>query len=188
MSERYQVTIEEGLENAGYKISTKCWLDDYDREFRQARQSWKDIVTEQTKGMSFHEIMATAIEMPFHYPAGREINESDVKASDTDTAIYVLARQAGEGHNRKNEKGDYQLADIEYRNLKFLAQTYSNTILIINVSSPVDLVFMDEITGIDAVVFSAPGGMEGGNALADVAGVMKRVLNGLESMRIELRK
>ena len=46
-------------------------------------------------------------------PAGRPISQEDIENSDTDTAIYVLSRQAGEGGDRKAEKGDLFITDEE---------------------------------------------------------------------------
>ena len=45
-------------------------------------------------------------------PAGRAITQKDIIDSDTDTAIYVLSRQAGEGGDRKAEKGDMFISEI----------------------------------------------------------------------------
>ena len=47
----------------------------------------------------------------FRLPAGPVITEDDL--GDTDQCVYVLSRQAGEGGDRKPEKGDYLLSDEE---------------------------------------------------------------------------
>src|SRR5699024_31158 len=102
------------------------------------------------------------------YPSGRAITAQDIADSDTDTALYVLTRQAGECNDRRLEPGDYCLTDTEREHLRTVAEGYAHTILVINVGGLIDLGFLDEIPGIDAVVLFVQGGEEGGNALADV--------------------
>ena len=46
-----------------------------------------------------------------------------MKKEETETAIYVLSRNSGEGKDREYRKGDYLLTDREIENLKFLAET-----------------------------------------------------------------
>ena len=169
VEERYSVTIEQGLENAGYTISSKKWLDDYDKEFNETYKEWHDFVEEQVAGITNPvELIPKAHSYVYRYPSGRLISDEDIILSDTDTAIYVIMRQAGECNDRKLEKGDYYLSDIEQENLKILSERYEKTILIVNVGGHIDFAFLDEIRGIDAVVHFVQGGEEGGNALADV--------------------
>lgn len=169
VQERHSVNIEEGLENAGYTITTKKYLDDYDLTYEAAYKQWHDAIDEKTLGMPMLEALGmVSIVGEFQWPAGRKVTKEDVEVSDTDTAIYVLARQAGEGSDRKLEKGDWYLSDAEVENLRLVAREYKNTIVIINIGGQIDLSFMDDIEGINALVFIAQGGMEGGNALADV--------------------
>ena len=114
------------------------------------------------------EIIPIAHSYVYRYPSGRLVTKEDIENSNTDTAIYVLMRQAGECNDRKLEKGDYYITDIERENLRILSEAYKNTILVINVGGHIDLSFLDEIKGIDAVVLFVQGGEEGGNALSDV--------------------
>ena len=169
LENRYNVTIEEGLKNAGYEITSAAWLDDYDRGYAQAYQTWHDFVEEQVKGLTdMPSIIVKAHSYVFQAPVGRGVTEEDVAASDTDTAIYVLTRQAGEGNDRRLEKGDYLITDLEREILTVLGKSYAHTIVVINVGGLVEMSFLDEIEGIDAVVMFVQGGEEGGNALADV--------------------
>ena len=169
VEERCSVTIEEGLKNAGYEITTRRWLDDYDREYEQTYAAYHDLVEEKVAGLTNPmEIIPLAHRFVYRYPSGRAITPQDVSESDADTAIYVLMRQAGEGNDRKLEKGDYYITDIEKGNLLFLTENYRHVILIVNVGGLIDFAFLDEIPGIDAVVLFVQGGEEGGNALADV--------------------
>ena len=57
--------------------------------------------------------------------AARCVNQEDVKNADTDTCIYVIARQAGEGVDRKLKKGDFYLTDEEYADISFCAEKFA---------------------------------------------------------------
>lgn len=169
VEERYSVNIEEGLKNAGYEITTQDWLNDYDEEYKSTYETYHDMVEEKVKGLtSPMEIIPLAHSYVYRYPSGRLITKEDVKKSDTDTALYVLMRQAGECNDRKLEKGDYYITDIERENLRILAESYAHVVLIVNVGGHIDMEFLDEIPGISAVVLFVQGGEEGGNALGDV--------------------
>ena len=169
VEERYSVNIEDGLKNAGYEITTARWLDDYDREYDETYRAWHDMVEAKVAGITDPmKLIPLAHSYVYRYPSGRLIDEADIRESDTDTALYVLMRQAGECNDRKLEKGDYYITDIERKNLETLAAAYVHTILIINVGGHIELDFLDEIEGIDAVVLFVQGGEEGGSALADV--------------------
>ena len=169
VEERYSVNIEDGLKNAGYEITTQDWLNDYDAEYASTYQAYHDMVEEKVKGLTNPmQIIPLAHSFVYRYPSGRLVTQADIEKSGTDTAIYVLMRQAGECNDRKLEKGDYYITDIERENLKILAQAYAHTILVINVGGHIDMEFLDEIPGIDAAVLFVQGGEEGGNALADV--------------------
>ena len=100
------------------------------------------------------------------YPACTPVLPDEL-TDEADTAIYVLSRQAGEGKDRRVEKGDYLLSDIEEDSLRMLSRHYKKLILVLNCGSVMDLSVLDEIR-VDAVLFCGQGGMEGGNALADI--------------------
>ncbi|MBQ7063621.1 MAG: glycoside hydrolase family 3 C-terminal domain-containing protein [Firmicutes bacterium] len=164
--ERYSVTIEQGLLNAGYEIVSTPWLDRFDRFYADTYESYRRQQEERVKGMqNFYQILGTVT--PFRHPTGIPITEEDVAASACDTAVYVLARQAGEGNDRVDEKGDYRLDDIERESLEFASTHYRNLIVVINCGGVIDLSFMDTLH-VSALVYFVQGGEEGGNALADV--------------------
>lgn len=169
VEERYSVNIEDGLKNAGFEITTEKWLDDYDSVYSSTYQEYHDMVEDKVKDLvNPMEIIPIAHSYVYRYPSGRLVTKEDIENSNTDTAIYVLMRQAGECNDRKLEKGDYYITDIERENLRIVSEAYKNTILVINVGGHIDLSFLDEIKGINAVVLFVQGGEEGGNALSDV--------------------
>ena len=169
VEERYSVNIEDGLKNAGYEVTTQDWLNDFDAEYASTYQEYHDMVEDKIKGLTNPmQIIPLAHSFVYRFPSGRLVTQEDIEKSDTNTAIYVLMRQAGEGNDRKLEKGDYYITDTERENLEILTKAYDHVILIINVGGHIDMAFMDEFSGIDAVVIFVQGGEEGGNALADV--------------------
>lgn len=99
---------------------------------------------------------------------GRLITEDDLTESETDTCIYVLSRQAGEGVDRKAKPGDMFVSEAEETMIAFCAKHYQKFILVINAGTQVDMSFLDKIEGINAVLFICQLGTAGGTAVADV--------------------
>lgn len=171
MNQRYQVSIEEGLENATYTVTTKKYLDRYDTYYNDCYATWKNGIEEVGKKPEMmanpFALICYASEKAFLYPTGITVTEEDIQASQTEIAIYVLSRQAGEGMDRKNEKGDFKMDDTEIANLKKISESYKQVVLVINVGGVVDLSPIDGMN-IGAILFYTQGGMEGGNAFADI--------------------
>lgn len=166
VNERYSVSICEGLENAGFIITSGKWLDEYDTLYENKREEWKNSILDQGNNDT-EKIIRTYINTPFKIPYGRLINNQDIAESKTDTAIYVISRTAGEGKDRENVEGDYKLAETERKNIHFLCSSYKNVILIINSGGIVDLSIMDDEPVAGLLYVSQPG-MEGGNAIANL--------------------
>ena len=164
--ERYSVTIAQGLENAGFKIMSESWLDRFDRFYQDTYEAYRQEQEKRIEGIQeFYKILGM-IE-PFTHPTGIPVTPEDVEAAACDTAIYVLARQAGEGNDRYDRQGDYRLDDVERENLEFLSKAFKNLVVIINVGGVIDVSFLEALH-VSALVYYVQGGEEGGNALADV--------------------
>ena len=164
VNERHAVSIEEGLEQAGFTVTTKDWLDDFDQVYRQARLDWQAAIDQKVQdGMN---PVAAFFGTRFLMPAGGEVTEEAIADSQTETAVYVISRLSGEGKDRDAAKGDYYLYDREFANLKLVAASYKKTIVVLNTGSIIDLGFLDEIPGIHAVIYMMQSGMEGGSILA----------------------
>ena len=164
--ERYSVSIAQGLENAGYEVTSKAWLDRFDKFYADTYEAYRLEQEEKVKGiMEFGKILHMVT--PFQHPTGIPVTEEDVAISDCDTAIYVLARQAGEGNDRFDQQGDYRLDDVERENLEFVSKNYKNFIVVVNAGGVIDVSFLDNLH-VSALVYYVQGGEEGGNALADV--------------------
>ena len=91
-----------------------------------------------------------------------------MKASDTDTAILVIARNSGEGADRWNKKGDYLLNDGEVKALEFLGAHYEKTIVLLNIGGVIDATVIKETAGLNAVLLTGQLGNSGGLSVADV--------------------
>lgn len=160
VNEREVVNIYQGLRNAGYTVTSRDWIDAYDRIYTDARNAWRDGILERAKEEEFFIAYSTS---PFFVPDG-----PDVEKTDADIAVYVLSRVAGEGADRFNEKGDFYLTDQEAKNIRDICGFYEKVILVINTGGLVDLSFTDQYENIGAILYLVQPGMEGGNALADV--------------------
>ena len=150
VNERHSVTILEGLENRGFEIATRAWIADFDKSYAEAEEAYKIEKKKRVNFLKFGSIMNMLFDN-FRAPIGRAITEEDVVSSDTDTCIYVLSRQAGEGGDRRAEKGDMFLTDEEVAAISFCASHYANFLLVINCGSSIDMSFAEEIPGINAI-------------------------------------
>lgn len=164
---RHVVTAEEGLEKAGFTIATKDWIWRYDALWRTGKE---EFLRESRKKLQKigTSVLADLMAAEYCYPAGDRIREDEIEASGTDTCLYIVARQSGEGHDRADEAGSFRLDPVEEANIRLCAEKYEKFILIINAGAPVDLSPLDEVDGIGAILYMGQLGMEGGRALADV--------------------
>lgn len=169
VNERNTVNIRQGLLQSGYEITTSAWLDDYAAEYQQSRLDWRDAIYKKYEnsgdkdGVGFFFAYSST---PYEAPSGRAITPEDL-APQADVAVYVISRIAGEGADRFERPGDYELTEREYENLKTVVNHYDKTVVVMNTGGPIDLSFMDTLP-VSALVFMSQAGMEGGLALADV--------------------
>lgn len=159
---RETVSIRDGLYAAGFQIANEAWLHHCDALYRQARSQWRDLIWSKLENGQQPHFFASYVSTPFQPPAC-----APAKAA-CDAALYVLSRSSGEGADRKNQPGDYLLAEWEIQDLRSLCRFYPSVILVLNTGGIVDLSILDELPQIHAVLLLSQPGMEGGSALADV--------------------
>ncbi len=167
VNERDCITIRQGLENAGYELTSKVWLDSYAELYHQARLDWRAKIfriMEDTGSIFFDTYSAN----PFRMPGGDAIDTETAKADGADTAIFVLSRIAGENADRRDEEGDYFITKAEKALLAQITEAYQNVVLVINTGGLIDLSFADEFSNIRAILQYVQAGQEGGSAFADV--------------------
>nr|AGS54216.1 beta-glucosidase [uncultured bacterium contig00107] len=167
VNERHAVTILEGLEDAGFEVTTKGWIDEYARLYKDGEEAF---AKEFRKRVGLFNIGAVVSFMftPYLYPYGRRLTDEDIEASGTDACIYVVARQAGEGADRKLDRFENDLSEDELHNIRMCAAAYKKFVVVINVGATFNLGFLDEIENIGAVVFFCQQGSAGGAAFADI--------------------
>lgn len=86
-------------------------------------------------------------------------------------AIVVIGRTAGEDQDNADAPGSYQLTEDEKAMLKLVTAQFEQTIVVLNVSNIIDMSWLNDdsyVHPIAAVIYAWQGGMEGGNAIADV--------------------
>ena len=167
VNERHSVTILEGLEDRGFEISTHNWIADFESGYAEAEAAYKEEKKKRVNLLKPNTIMQMLFDN-FRCPAGRAITPEDVANGNTDSCIYVLSRQAGEGGDRKAEPGDLFLTEEEKQAISFCAEQYEHFLLVINCGSAIDMSFVEEIPGINAILYLCQLGTEGGHAFADV--------------------
>lgn len=134
VSTRYCVSVEEGLERAGFEVTTKDWLTAFAREEKQISEDFVQSVRDESKATGTPPILVyySRKEKPVcAYPV-QEFAEGDI-------CLYVLARDTGEGGDRSAGKGDFLLTDTEIEDIRALAGHYPKFCLVLNVAAPVDL-------------------------------------------------
>ena len=167
VNERHCVTILEGLENRGFTVTTHKWINAFTDYYAQAKAAYEVEKRKRINLFKLDDIMQMLFDN-FRLPAGPAITEADVQNSNTDSCVYVLSRQAGEGGDRKVEKGDYLISDEELAHIRFCAAHYEKFVLVINCGSSIELAPLDDIPGINAILYICQLGSEGGHAVADI--------------------
>lgn len=167
VNSRSVVTVEQGMEAAGFIVTTKNWMDRYDEVVDTATKNFFVGVQESVKEKG-QQALLELFASPFKEPEIISVSDEDIKNSDTNTAIYVLSRNSGEGHDRKPEAGDFDLFDIEKNTIKKLTENYEEVIVVLNVGGVIDTKFLRSTEGVGAVLLMSQAGNIGGDALADV--------------------
>ena len=169
VNERDYVTIAQGMKNAGYEVTTESWLDSYMKIYNQAREDWKAEILKKAEtldsALPFWDAYSAT---PFFMPCGDGIDVEVAKGDGADTAVFVIARIAGENKDRFDKEGDYFISAEEKALLAQVCESYKDVVLVINTGGLMDLAFADEFTNIRAIVQYVQAGQEGGNAFADV--------------------
>ena len=168
VNERHTIGIREGLETAGFTISTDAWLEEYLSEVKTGKARYQ---AEHKMGVNPLKLeakdMINVMSDPFEYPYGRKLTGEDLEGSKAKVCLYVVSRQAGECYDKHLEKGDMNLSPRELENLKIAREYYDKLILIVNIGGMIDLTEIDQI-GVNAILHFGQQGQEGGHALADV--------------------
>lgn len=100
-----------------------------------------------------------------------EITKADAEsaAKKSGVAIFTICRMAGEGSDRKLEKGDYYLSDVERQNLTNVCDAFhkqgKKVVVVMDMGGVMDMADWKDMP--DAILFAGLAGQEMGNAIAD---------------------
>jgi beta-glucosidase len=147
----YKVNLLDGL--------LSCKAINPDPELVSMYRKWCDARPPVTPGWGnwpqFHEEM----------PLARALAEK--AASRNDAAIVVIGRSAGESFDMSLQKGSYYLTDAEDELLETVTAAFQRVVVILNIGSIMDMSWTERYR-ISALLLAWQGGMESGNAVADV--------------------
>ncbi len=88
-------------------------------------------------------------------------------AAESDTALVIIGRTAGEDRDAKAEKGSFFLSEGEEDMLRQVCGAFDRVVVALNVGSIMDMNWV-EAYGPQAVLYVWQGGMEGGHGVADI--------------------
>lgn len=166
VNSRKVLSIEEAFAEAGYEVTTTSWMDRYDAVVDEAKKAYFGKLQERiaTEG--------TAAFMDFFYHPFKEppmvmATEDELKQT-TNTAIYVLARNSGEGADRNPSEGDFQMFPEEKALLEQILEAYEQVIVVLNVGGVMDTSYFKDNDRINAVLLMSQGGVNGAKALIEV--------------------
>lgn len=88
-------------------------------------------------------------------------------SKESDIALIIIGRTAGEDQDMKNEPGSYLLTDLEKEMIKKVTKAFDRAAVILNVGNIVDMSWVEEYNP-PAVLYAWQGGQEGGHGILDV--------------------
>lgn len=156
---RHFVTIEEGLERAGFEILSKDWLDTYDQVMSDARKDFVEVVKKEAAELGINAVM---------YGMGKAMPEPQYEiamTADCDLAVYVLSRISGEGADRAGKSGDINLSETEIRDILYCSKKYKKFVLVLNVGGMVNL---EPVMEVNNILLLGQLGTPIGDVLADI--------------------
>ena len=159
-STRYHIHILTSFRQHGMNVVNAEMLEKIAALYDEAKHNQKD------------HVMSV-----FAFPE-QPLTEEEVKAAagQTDTAVFVLTRNAGEGNDRSKTKtnsetgvttGDYCLTEVERANLDKIRAAFPHMVLVLNMGGQVEMKELLEVNP-DAILLMGQCGQEGGDALYDV--------------------
>ena len=150
----YHVNLTDGLRNASVPLNADV-LKTYEtwtqQEDNQADHGW------------WGHWPMNYPEMPLDMVLVRQA------AKTADTALVVIGRAAGEDRENTLTKGSYYLTDAEQAMLDNVTAVFSKVVVLLNIGSIMDMAWLEKYGDkISSLMIVWQGGMESGNAVADV--------------------
>lgn len=157
---RFKINILDGFLNHNIKVLSTNYLKELKDAINISFNKYKKELKQGIKKTKLTNILDYAGSHPFIFNEHIKIKEKLA----TDTAIYVIRREVGEGGDRKLVKGDMYLSDDERTDILTLKEMYQKVIVIIN--SP--LLLLDFDIKVNALVYMSFCGQRSGDALASL--------------------
>ncbi|MBR0165754.1 MAG: glycoside hydrolase family 3 C-terminal domain-containing protein, partial [Prevotella sp.] len=154
VNRQYEVSIYEGLKQAGFSLDAE-----------QSKICMDYVEAEKSKqNREFFWVVPTINE----WAVSQE--RAEALAQRNDLCILTIGRMAGEGDDRRLEKGDYYLSDLEVLNLQNLCTAFhakkKPVVVLLSMGSFVEMSSWKHLP--DAILHTWLPGQEEGNAIADV--------------------
>lgn len=148
----YFVNIVDGIKNAGGKLNE--WLLEYYKNYCKENPA--------PHGFWGH--------WPMNFEEPSLDDETVKKASEeSDAALIVIGRAAGEDRENTLTKGSYYLTDEEKHLIDQVCKNFSNVTVLLDCGNVMDMSWiLDYNDRLRGIVYAWQGGMESGNAVADV--------------------
>ena len=159
VNSRTFVTAEEGLEAAGFRVTTGEWMDRYGAIRAEAKKRFirglKRAALKRGTLAVLDSMGAVMPEPEYGLPLDAE----------GEAAVYVLSRISGEGSDRRPVPGDILLTETEKRDILALERKYRRFLLVLNTGGMIDL---SPVTEVRNILLLSQLGAETGNILADL--------------------
>ncbi len=88
-------------------------------------------------------------------------------SQESDIAVIIIGRTAGEDKDNKAEEGSYYLTGEERRLLEQVCKNFGRSVVLLNTGNIIDMNWVEEYKP-SAVLYVWQGGQEGGNGVLDV--------------------
>lgn len=148
----YFVNVIDGIKNAGGHVNE--WLLEYYKDFTKNNPA--------PHGFWGHW------PMNFEEPS-LEDKMIERASEESDVALVVIGRAAGEDRENTLTKGSYYLTDEERTLLDNVCNHFSNVTVLLDCGNIIDMQWaLDYEERLRGIIYAWQGGMESGNAIADV--------------------
>ena len=159
VNSRYSVSIEDGLKEAGFTVTTGDWMEGDDKAKAEAKVDFMKAMKAEAKQRRQNVMLISMGRTPAEPEYELPMNGGG------DTAVYVLSRISGEGADRSPVGGDILLSRTEIRDILRCCERYERFLLVLNVGGPVDLSPVDKVNN---VLLLSQLGTETGHIFADI--------------------
>lgn len=150
----HKIALDKGLEEAGFTLD-KSMAESYAAHLVRHREAHPE---------EHFWYIPTIAEM------GVDKKEIDRLANTCDIAILTLGRNSGEGGDRRAEKGDYYLNDLELELVKNVTAAFKSkgkkTVVVLNIGGVIEMTDWKDIP--DAILLAWQAGQESGYSITDV--------------------